>query len=142
MPGTFAPSAHRLFQDKGSQMTQIYHSLRYTPPHKPTEFTFCSFSSVPLNDVKISSHPEINPLSNNILFNTLNSKLPSICHSKTTEKSYLLSSTLYLKKKITLEQGLLYYVLTQYLAQQSPGWSLGMCNTTGIIRNAKATQKV
>lgn len=58
VPGTFALNANWLFQDKGSQMTEIY-----------TEFIFCSFRSVPLKDLKVGSHPEINPLSNNILFN-------------------------------------------------------------------------
>lgn len=89
-------------------MTHIYTSHRYIPPHKPTEFIFCSFRSVPLNDLKVGSHPEINPLSNNILFNTLNSKLPSICHSKHQQKNCIcflaLSSALF-KEKNNLRAG-------------------------------------
>jgi len=81
-------------------MAQIHTSHRYIPPHKPTKFIFHSFRSVPLNDLNdFVSHPETNPLPNRILFNILNSKLSSICHSKHQQKNHIcflpLSSTFF-----------------------------------------------
>lgn len=100
VPETFALKANWLFQDKGSQMTQIYTSQRYVRPHKPTELIFCSFRSADFR--KVGSHPEVTSLS---ILNTLNSKLPIIRHPKRQQKKYicfvpLLSALLKEKKNL------------------------------------------